>query len=147
MGPTASIFPQNKGWIINGTELFLSQLGISRITKILTPPTKPPNCEAAWEKRTGIKPTWKVVWGNLGTFLTSPKDEKTRWYLLQRAMYVCMYVKGRPRQPHQDQAHGPQADTPTIITRVTLAAKELRARRAGPFTHRHTRNFTWTPSI
>ena len=99
-GEMANTFPQDEGWIVDGNEdevYRLSQLSINRVTKILTARRKgsgPPNCEKKWHEVLFLLPDtipWKIIWRSIGTFLTSPADEKVWWCLLHRKMYVVSH--------------------------------------------------------
>ena len=95
VGPMAATYPQDWGWTIFGKPdiLRLSQLSIRRLTIGARKEEVRPNCEAAWEKRLAgwlqqRSLPWDLIWKGMGTFLTSPRDEKTWHRLLHRALFT-----------------------------------------------------------
>eukprot|EP00965_Chrysotila_dentata_P257916 6213043-Pleurochrysis_carterae.AAC.1 len=93
MGYSYNTYPQDEGWMIRDSSEFirLSSLSVHRLTQIFTPKSKPPNCEEAWNSRlsiNGISIDWAGVWSSVGTFLTTPTDEKVWFKLIHRGLMV-----------------------------------------------------------
>eukprot|EP00965_Chrysotila_dentata_P259145 6213457-Pleurochrysis_carterae.AAC.4 len=62
-----------------------------RLTQLFSPETKPPNLQGAWNTRLnhcGININWPVVWSSVGTFLTTPANDKTWFKLVHRGLMV-----------------------------------------------------------
>eukprot|EP00965_Chrysotila_dentata_P104724 3459002-Pleurochrysis_carterae.AAC.1 len=93
IGYSYNTYPQDEGWVIrDSTECIrLSSLSVHRLTHIFTPESKPPNCEEAWNTRlslNGISINWAEVWSSVGSFLTTPTDEKVWFKLVHRGLMV-----------------------------------------------------------
>eukprot|EP00965_Chrysotila_dentata_P092591 3055470-Pleurochrysis_carterae.AAC.1 len=93
MGYAYNTFPQDEGWRIQNSDevIRLSSLSVHELTQIFTPDSKPPNCEEAWNSRlslNGINVDWAEVWSSVGSFLTTPTDEKVWFKLVHRGLMV-----------------------------------------------------------
>eukprot|EP00965_Chrysotila_dentata_P036094 1201782-Pleurochrysis_carterae.AAC.1 len=93
MGFSYNSYPCDEGWFVknNPNPKRLSSLTVHRQTQIFTPESKPPNAEKAWDLRlthTNVSINWPAVWSSVGTFLTTPADEKTWFKLVHRALRV-----------------------------------------------------------
>ena len=96
LGPTHLHFPLPQGWIIptlkdeNGmpTTMNRDKLSVSLLTKLLTPPSSPPNCEAKWEYIFNIILPWSDVWKGINPPLTTTRDRKTIHKLLHRSLHL-----------------------------------------------------------
>eukprot|EP00965_Chrysotila_dentata_P212402 6187005-Pleurochrysis_carterae.AAC.2 len=93
IGIAANSYPQDEGWIHTNSQqsIRLSSLSVHRLTQIFSPQSKPPNAEAAWNARLThchITIDWPKVWSSVGTFLTTPADEKTWFKLVHRGLMV-----------------------------------------------------------
>ena len=96
-------FPQDDGWLLPGVDhpVRMSSLSVNWLTKYLTSLDKshPPNCEMGWAKANGWSLNefpWEKFWRSLGTFLTTPTDEKQWLRLVHRHSYVVSHDKDYP---------------------------------------------------
>ena len=98
-GPPSLTFPIAEGWTPKDPHpdphyaiSKLPQLTIKRLTKLFTHhsvTTKPPNCEANWQKRIRGPPIpFKDIWPTLGTPLSDATEERNWRRLLHRALFV-----------------------------------------------------------
>eukprot|EP00965_Chrysotila_dentata_P052530 1742995-Pleurochrysis_carterae.AAC.2 len=83
IGYLVSSYLQDKGWTVKeGTQpTRLSSLSVHRLTQIFTPDYQPPGSEKAWSDRLAYLDKsipWPHVWSSIGTFMTTPTDEKPR---------------------------------------------------------------------
>eukprot|EP00965_Chrysotila_dentata_P034615 1152869-Pleurochrysis_carterae.AAC.1 len=93
MGYAYNTYPQDEGWLLRNSneEIRLSSLSVHRLTLFFTPDSMPPNCEEAWNVRlslNGISIDWARVWSSVGSFLTTPTDEKVWFKLVHRGLMV-----------------------------------------------------------
>eukprot|EP00965_Chrysotila_dentata_P229771 6197386-Pleurochrysis_carterae.AAC.3 len=93
MGYEYNTYPQDEGWLLRNSneDIRLSSLSVHRLTQIFIPDSKPPNCEEAWNTRlslNGISIDWAEVWSSVGSFLSTPTDEKVWFKLVHRGLRV-----------------------------------------------------------
>eukprot|EP00965_Chrysotila_dentata_P048098 1595470-Pleurochrysis_carterae.AAC.1 len=93
IGYAASSYPHDEGWTIKNSnqQVRRSSLTVHRLTQIFSPESKPPNAEAAWNARLThcqLQIDWPRIWSSIGTFLTTPADEKTWFKLIHRGLMV-----------------------------------------------------------
>eukprot|EP00965_Chrysotila_dentata_P107486 3551188-Pleurochrysis_carterae.AAC.1 len=93
MSYSSRSYPQDEGWTVKGNTqtVRLSSLSVHRLTQIFTPDTSPPNSEKAWSDRLShlnVNIPWPKIWASVGTFLTTPTDEKTWFKLIHRALML-----------------------------------------------------------
>ena len=88
-GKCSTTFPRATGWMIDGTQVDISRLGVKDITRFFTMRKfRPPTAEEGWNARLSCLIPWILVW-KLRTKFATPRDLITHTKLLRRNLFTA----------------------------------------------------------
>ena len=88
LGPNSEIYPNPKGWKIDGTKVRLDRLSIKIRTQLLAHRRmKPPAAEESWDTKMPITHPWKAIW-KIKSFYATPRDQFTWLKIMHRNLFL-----------------------------------------------------------